>query len=239
MAKRFPVEILTTVEVTRMLGHAGRGLTACRNRAIIVMLWRAGLRCAEALALAPRDVDLIRGTVRVRRGKGAKARTAALDPMACDVVRRWRDQRRRQVEPLSGPLFCTLSGGPLQTAYLRQMLPRLAKRAGIEKRVHPHALRHTFTVELAREGVPLHVIQAALGHNNVATTSRYIAHLEPQELVDAIRARVWPGEGSPGTAARSPSPRSGGAPGEHMTRWHIQLACLAKTELPPDGPKGR
>lgn len=241
MPRRFPVEVLTALEVRALVHAAGRGLTAYRNRALIVTLWRAGLRCAEALALAPRDINLRTGTVRVRNGKGGRARTVALDPLSCEVVRVWVGIRSRLTPTAPPPrsrLFCTLRGTPLQPAYLRQLLPRLARRAGIEKRVHPHALRHTFAVELSREGVPIHLIQSALGHSNVATTSDYLAHLEPRELVDAIRARVWP-EDEHETAATPDDHPSDEAHVVHISDWCSQLAALPKNVLPPDGPKGQ
>ena len=171
---------------------------------MVVVLWRAGLRAAELVALRPKDLDPHTGTIRVLRGKGDRSRTVALDPEALAVVGLWAQTREGLAVKRSSPLFCTLRGRPLQTSYLRQMLPRLAARAGIAKRVHPHALRHTFTVELAREGTPIHVVQAALGHANVATTSRYIAHLEDPELVDALRSR--PSWAEAGAAQSSPAP---------------------------------
>jgi site-specific recombinase XerD len=67
----------------------------------------------------------------------------------------------------------------------------LARRAGIEKRVHAHGLRHTCAFELANEGTPLHLVQAVLGHSRLTTTARYIAHLNPKQVVDAMRGREW------------------------------------------------
>jgi integrase len=71
------------------------------------------------------------------------------------------------------------------------MLPRLAKRAGIEKRVHPHGLRHTHSAELMLEGVPVPIIQRALGHTSLATTDRYLRHIAPKDVVEAMRGRDW------------------------------------------------
>ena len=65
-------------------------------------------------------------------------------------------------------------------------------KAGIEKAVRPHGLRHTFAAELCRENVPLNEIQQALGHSNAATTSRYLAHVAPEKLLATMRAREWP-----------------------------------------------
>ena len=71
------------------------------------------------------------------------------------------------------------------------LLPRLAKRAKIEKRVHAHGLRHTFAYEMASEGHPIHVIQQALGHANAAIMSLYINYLAPCDVVNAMRNREW------------------------------------------------
>ena len=75
--------------------------------------------------------------------------------------------------------------------YVRALLPRLARKAGIEKRVHAHGLRHTGAFELANEGYPLHVIQQQLGHSSLATTDRYIRHLTSTEVVEAMKKRQW------------------------------------------------
>ena len=66
-----------------------------------------------------------------------------------------------------------------------------ASPSGIDKRVHPHGLRHTHAAELAFEGVPMNAIQAQLGHSSLATTSSYLAHIAPAELVKAMQARTW------------------------------------------------
>ena len=80
---------------------------------------------------------------------------------------------------------------PLQPSYVRALLPRLARRAGIDRRVHAHGLRHTHAFELANEGHPLHVIQARLGHGSLAVTDRYIRHLAPQQVVETMGGRKW------------------------------------------------
>ena len=103
----------------------------------------------------------------------------ALDPEAFALVERWLYRRAQLGHNGRVPVFCTLDGGPLKTAYVRTLLPRLARRAGIEKRVHAHGLRHSFASSLALEGVPMPIIQAALGHSSLATTRRYHAHIAP------------------------------------------------------------
>jgi integrase/recombinase XerD len=88
-------------------------------------------------------------------------------------------------------VFCTLRGAPVDDSYCRQMVKRMARRAGIEKRVHPHGLRHSFAVECVREGLSLPLIQQALGHSSLQTTAIYLAGLSPEESLAAVRAREW------------------------------------------------
>ena len=85
----------------------------------------------------------------------------------------------------------TLKGKAVNSAYVRNLMKRLAAKVGIEKRVHPHGLRHTHAYELANEGTPLHVFQQQLGHSSLATTDRYIRHLNPQQVVEAMKGRTW------------------------------------------------
>ena len=184
----YPPEPLSIDECRRLIAACSpRCPTGIRNRALIVTLWRAGLRCAEALALHLRDLD--NGVLRIRRGKGGKSRTVALDPEAWGIVTTWLERKARM--GISGPVFSTLHGEALLPSYVRSLFKRLAKRAGIAKRVHPHGLRHTFASALADERVDLRVIQHALGHGSLGTTQRYVDHLNPTAVIDALRARTW------------------------------------------------
>ena len=89
------------------------------------------------------------------------------------------------------PLFCSGWGTPLTTGYIRRMLPTLARRAGIAKRVHAHGLRHTHAAELREEGVDIGVISKQLGHSDISTTARYLDHIAPWAVVEAVRSRCW------------------------------------------------
>jgi site-specific recombinase XerD len=190
--KRYPAEVLTAEEVRRLIGiGSGTSTTGIRNRALIALLYRTGLRLGEALALHPKDLDLTRGTVAVLHGKGGKPRTVGIDAGASTLLQEWLDARGQLRLGPRAPLLCTREGHPLQPSYVRALLPRLAVQAGITKRVHPHGLRHTHAAELALEGFPLNLIQQQLGHSSLATTDRYLAHIAPAQLVRAIRVRSW------------------------------------------------
>lgn len=195
--RRFPAEVLTSDECRRLLAACSRrGAAGLRNRAMIVLMWRCGLRIAETIALELRDLDAGAGTITVRHGKGDQRRVVGIDAQALAVVEQWLQRRSRLPGlPRRAPLFCTITTGnvghPVGAPYLREALKRLAWRAGIQKRVHPHGLRHTHAVELLREGVPVTMIQRQLGHSSLETTARYLDHLMPQEVVDRVRLRTW------------------------------------------------
>ncbi len=190
--EKLPPEPLTAEEVERLIracsNHAPTGV---RNRALIVVLWRGGLRIGEALALKPKDLDPKAGTIRILHGKGDKSRIIGLDAGAWAVLLRWLD--RRAALKINGRrrVFCTLQGKPVQPQYVRELLRRLTGKAGVEKRVHAHGLRHTHASELRSEGHDIGIISKQLGHASVATTSRYLDHINPQAVVDAIQGREW------------------------------------------------
>ena len=190
--QRLPVEILTNQEVKALIrASSNRAPTGIRNRALIVILYRGGLKAGEALHLKPSNVDSQEGTVTVLHGKGDRRRTVGVDPEAMAVIMRWIDRRHELGVNGLAPLFCTLKGRPLKASYLRTVLKRLADRAGINKRVHPHGLRHTMAYELMMEGVPMPIIQHQLGHASLATTERYLRHIAPKDMIKAMRDRSW------------------------------------------------
>jgi len=158
----------------------------------VALLYRGGLRISEALALRPSDVDLAKGMVRVLHGKGDKARTAWLDPDATAHIARWVDARRK-LGLRNGRLLCGLNGQPWSPQASREVLYRAARKAGLEKRVHPHGLRHSHAAELALEGVPTPVIQQQLGHANLAVTDRYLRGITSADVGTYIRKREWRG----------------------------------------------
>lgn len=168
-----------------------RAPTGIRNAALLAVLWRCGLRCAEALALRPQDIDLDGGTITVQHGKGGKRRIVGIDVGTRALVGEWLRVRSIRVRARTAPLFCPLDGGVIDQSYVRHLLPRLARRAGIDKRVHPHALRHAYAVALEREGAPLSTIRDLLGHSSAATTDRYLRRLGAGDAVAFGRSREW------------------------------------------------
>ena len=122
-------------------------------------------------------------------GKGGRSRTVGLDPGAAVILERWLDARARLGLNGCQPVFCMLRGHPMADAYVRAMLKRLAARAGIEKRAH--ALCHTHAAQLRAEGVDIAIISRQLGHASISTTARYLDHLAPRAVIEAMRRRSW------------------------------------------------
>jgi integrase/recombinase XerC len=154
---------------------------------LITALYRAGLRVSEALGLEPHDLDARNRIVFVRRA--SVTRKVGLDAGSFRIIERWVERRDEISTPRGAPLFCTLSGKPLSSSYLRGMFRRLATNAGIEKRVSAEVLRRSFATELASEGFPLLAIQAQLGHSNLGATLRYLDRIETIDVLDVQRDR--------------------------------------------------
>lgn len=182
-----PAELYEARDVRALLDACGHSRTGLRNAALIALMAGAGLRVSEALALEPRDVNA--ETIRVRRGKGAKARTVPLDATTAAHLDRWRAVRPSEARTL----ISTLEGEPVKASYVRALLPRLAQKAGVEKRVHPHGLRHFYACELARDGYSLPQLSVLLGHTRTTTTAAYLTRLRGVDEVTAerLRGREW------------------------------------------------
>jgi site-specific recombinase XerD len=169
------------------------------------VLWRAGLRVSEALALAESDLEVSRGSMLVRRGKGGRRREIGMDEWAWDQLRPWLETR--VLFPV-GPLVCVINGptrgGPWSSSQVRIALRRAAAQAGGTAPLCPHQLRHAHAVEMAREGVLLNVIQRQLGHANLAVTSIYLQGIDSGEIIETVRSRrapMIPARGGTGSLA--------------------------------------
>lgn len=190
---RYPADPPTIEEIVAVMRAAGDGPDGARLRAVIVILWRAGLRISEALALAETDLDRSRGAVLVRRGKGGRRREVGMDRWAWDQLQSWLEIRAGL--PV-GALLCvirgTTAGRHWEPSAARKQLRRAAALAGVRRRFAPHQLRHAHAVEMAHEGVPLVVIQRQLGHANLGITSVYLQGIDSAEIIDTVHSRPAP-----------------------------------------------
>jgi site-specific recombinase XerD len=190
---RYPADPPMVDEIVAVMRHTADDRHGFRIRGMIAVLWRAGLRVQEALALAEHDLDQRRGSLLVRSGKGGRRREVGMDDWGWEVLRPWL-AARSELPP--GPLFCVIDGRPggrpWSAAAVRSELRRLAARAGVRRRFAPPQLRHAHALELAREGVPLNIIQRQLGHANLGTTSIYLQGIDSDEIITAVRTRRGP-----------------------------------------------
>jgi site-specific recombinase XerD len=179
-------------EIVAVMRQAANDRHGWRMRAMVV-LWRARLRVQEALALAEHDLDQRRGSILVRHAKGGRRCEVGMDDWGWEQLRPWLAAR---AELPVGPLFCIIDGPtrgrPWSGAAVRMEFRRVAAQAGVRRRFAPHQLRHAHALELAREGVPLNIIQRQLGHANLGTTSIYLQGIDPEEIIAAVHARRAP-----------------------------------------------
>jgi site-specific recombinase XerD len=191
--RRYPADPPQVEEIVAVMKQAGDGEFGRRLRGIIVVLWRGGLRISEALTLTEGDLEIARGAVVVRRGKGGRRREVGMDDWGWEQLRPWLEAR---VSLPIGPLFCVISGPtrgrPLSSSQVRTTLHETALKAGIRRRFAPHQLRHAHAVEMAREGVPINVIQRQLGHASLGVTSIYLQGIDTGEIIERVRTRRPP-----------------------------------------------
>ncbi|HEV2606384.1 MAG TPA: tyrosine-type recombinase/integrase [Xanthomonadaceae bacterium] len=158
--------VLSLEEVNALIGT----IRVARYQAIVMVLYGAGLRIAEALALEVSDIDGARGVIRVRHGKGNKAREAKLSPTLYEWLRQYWARER---PPLPYLFTSGKTGKRACAESVRAALADAAKQAWIKKRVTPHVLRHSFATHLLEQGTDVRVVGALLGHASLQSTARY------------------------------------------------------------------
>jgi site-specific recombinase XerD len=170
--------VLSQGEVARLLRKARNP----KHRALLMLLYSAGLRVSEVVGLMPPDLDADRGLVRVRRGKGGKDRYTLLARRAVEAVGIYRDAypTDRWLFPGSRP------GRHLTTRSVQRVVKNAAAAAGIEKNVTAHTIRHSFATHLLEGGTNLRIIQELLGHQSARTTQIY-THVA-QSMIESVRS---------------------------------------------------
>jgi len=190
---RFLPATLSETEVKKLLkapeqekmnqnGKKKRNVFAVRDRAMFEALYASGLRVSELCGLTLNDLDLERGSLRVR-GKGDKERIVPMGESAGMAIRSYLDEARPRLDKTrrAKRLFLNRLGGGLTRQGVHYLLRRWAKRAGIHKRIYPHILRHSFASHLLAGGADLRHVQAMLGHADISTTELY-THVDKSRL---------------------------------------------------------
>jgi type 1 fimbriae regulatory protein FimE len=162
-------EYLTPTEVQQLLKAAAKsGRYGQRDKALVMLTYRHGLRVSEAVDLKWDQIDLQAGLMAVTRAKNGVAST---HPLRGPELRELRELRRQW--PNSPYLFCSERGGPKTTSNVRKLIARLGVAAKLPFPVHPHQLRHALGFMLANAGRDTRAIQHYLGHKNIRHTVRY------------------------------------------------------------------
>ncbi len=160
---------------------------ALRDRALLELLYGAGLRCAEVAAAKLVDLDLGGGTLLVRRAKRGPSRVVPLPPASLPHLRRYVREGRpliaREGDDDEGALLLSLRGRPLSTAGIYGIVVKLARRT--EVRAHPHAFRRAVATSLVREGASVLAVKELLGHADLSTTAAYVS-LDLDDLRRAV-----------------------------------------------------
>jgi site-specific recombinase XerD len=174
--QKLPV-VLTPEEVARLIEAA----PSPKYKAALGVAYGAGLRVSEVANLRVLDIDSERMVIRVEQGKGKKDRNGMLSPRLLVLLREWWLVGRPTTWLFPGrdPLL------PITPRQLHRVVCETADAVGIEKRVSPHTLRHSFATHLLEEGVDIRLIQVALGHSKLDTTARY-AHVASKVLREMV-----------------------------------------------------
>jgi integrase/recombinase XerD len=178
-------KVLSRDEVAALLAQPkGTSPAAFRDRALLETMYACGLRASEATALELRDLDLDAGVLRAR-GKGDKERLVPIGRRAIASLEAYLGRARpRLVGIREEPrLFVNLRGAGLSRQGLYKIVQRHARTAGLERRMSPHTLRHSFATHLLAGGCDLRSVQEMLGHADIATTQIY-THLSAERLRD-------------------------------------------------------
>jgi integrase/recombinase XerD len=189
----------SSAEDGREAGQATSGPTRIRDRALLELLYAAGLRISEALNLDREDLSLEGGFVRVI-GKGNKERLVPVGEVALDWLARYLDEVRPgwlgqagetgSAAARGGPVFVTARGRRLGRQAAWTVVKRAARDAGLSDRVTPHTLRHSFATHLLEGGADLRIVQELLGHASISTTQLY-THLSGERIRE-VYARAHP-----------------------------------------------
>ena len=187
-------ETLSAAETGRLLGAPAAD--ALLDRALLELLYAAGLRVSEALRLDLEDLSLDGAFVRVI-GKGDRERLVPVGEVALEALRAWLDGPRRQamaehhVQAVrGGPVFLGRRGRRLARQQAWAIVKRAAAGAGLAGRVSPHTLRHSFATHLLEGGADLRIVQELLGHASISTTQLY-THVTGERIRE-VYARAHP-----------------------------------------------
>jgi len=190
--KKLPV-VLEPEEAEKLLSIPNkRYITGIRNKAILALMLNMGLRVSEVVNLKPGDLNLGKRKLRVVNGKGGVDRDLIIPVYTTDILKAWKQARPKgseyfftTIKDKSGGKFASSIGSQLAVRYIQFMVKRYAKKAGTDKDITPHTLRHTFATDFIRQGQNVMKLKKILGHSDISTTQIYVT-LANKDIEEAM-----------------------------------------------------
>ena len=200
--KKLPV-VLEPEEAQKLLSIPNkRYINGIRNKAILALMLNVGLRVSEVVNLRPGDLNLTKRKLRVVNGKGGVDRDLIIPEYTAELLREWKKAKPKDskyffttikdtqgtiTQPKTGRIIDKTSriGSQLSVRYIQHMIKRYAERAGIDKDITPHTLRHTFATDFIRQGQNVMKLKKILGHSDISTTQIYVT-LANKDIEEAM-----------------------------------------------------
>jgi len=190
--KKLPV-VLEPEEAQSLLSIPNkRYITGIRNKAILALMLNLGLRVSEVVNLKPGNLNLTKRKLRVVNGKGGVDRDLIIPEYTAEILREWKKAKPKNsryffttIKDKSEGKFASSKGSQLSVRYIQFMVKRYAGKAGIDKDVTPHTLRHTFATDFIRQGQNVMKLKKILGHSDISTTQIYVT-LANRDIEEAM-----------------------------------------------------
>ena len=191
--KKLPV-VLEPEEVGKLLSIPNkRYITGIRNKAILPLIANMGLRVSEVVNLKPGDLNLTKRKLRIVNGKGGVDRDLIIPVYTAEILKEWKKAKPKNSryffttikDKNQGNRFDSSKGSQLSVRYIQFMVKRYGERAGINKDITPHTLRHTFATDFIRQGQNVMKLKKILGHSDISTTQIYVT-LANKDIEEAM-----------------------------------------------------
>jgi integrase/recombinase XerD len=190
--KKLPA-VLEPEEAQKLLSIPNkRYITGIRNKAILALMLNCGLRVSEVVNLKPGHFNLTNRKLRVVNGKGGVDRDLIIPEYTTELLKEWKKAKPKNsqyffttIKEKNGGQFSSSKGSQLSVRYIQFMVKRYAKKAGIDKDITPHTLRHTFATDFIRQGQNVMKLKKILGHSDISTTQIYVT-LANKDIEEAM-----------------------------------------------------
>lgn len=181
--RKIPVT-LTVEEVNNLVKQPNKNVpTGLRNKAILSFIWDSGVRVSDVINLKPGNINITKREAVILNGKYGVDRNVSFSEYTAELLKRYKEAR-----PKSDYFFCTLIGNQLDRVYLYSMIRRYAKRAGINKKIGLHTLRHSFALKFYKDSNhDIIRLQKILGHANINTTEIY-CYMDNSDIKEGLES---------------------------------------------------